>query len=260
LNERLNAASLREIGVRPGERILDVGSGLGQLTRSMAMASGSRGKTVGIDASPEQVEEAKRLARASREEGWVEFRIGDAVHPPLREEEWGTFDLAHARFLLEHVPDPEAVVRTMVRAVKPGGRIVIEDEDHDILRLWPELPGIEALWRAYIQTYTRLGNDPHVGKKLVELLHRAGAEPARNTWIFFGGCAGSPHFAGLVENMSRVLEGARQEILATELLDGRALDGAIEALRAWSKRPDAGIWYGMGVAEGVRSQRGTHDG
>jgi SAM-dependent methyltransferase len=246
--------------VQPGERVLDLGSGLGQLTRSMAIASGSKGRTVGIDASPEQVDEAKRLAKAAKEEGWVEFRVGDAVHPPLREEEWGTFDVAHVRFLLEHVPDPVAVVRTMVRAVRPGGRIILEDEDHDILRLWPELPRVEALWRAYIQTYVRLGNDPHVGKKLVELLRMAGAEPARNNWIFFGGCSGSPHFPGLVENMSRVLEGARAEILATELLDGRALDGAVEALRAWSKRPDAGIWYGMGVAEGVRSQRGTRDG
>jgi SAM-dependent methyltransferase len=226
----------------------------------MAIASGQKSKTVGIDASQEQVDEAKRLAKAAKEEGWVEFRVGDAVHPPLREEEWGTFDVAHARFLLEHVPDPGAVVRTMARAVRPGGRIVLEDEDHDILRLWPEPPEVEALWRAYMQTYVRLGNDPHVGKKLVELLRRAGAEPTRNNWIFFGGCSGSPHFPGLVENMSHVLEGARQEILATELLDGRALDGAVEALRAWSRRPDAGIWYGMGVAEGVRSQRGTHDG
>ncbi|HYQ89946.1 MAG TPA: methyltransferase domain-containing protein [Candidatus Binatia bacterium] len=246
--------------MQPGERVLDLGSGLGQLTRSMAIASGSKGRTVGIDASPEQVDEAKRLAKAAKEEGWVEFRVGDAVHPPLREEEWGTFDVAHVRFLLEHVPDPVAVVRTMLRAVRPGGRIILEDEDHDILRLWPELPRVEALWRAYIQTYVRLGNDPHVGKKLVELLHQAGAEPARNNWIFFGGCSGTPHFPGLVENMSRVLDGARAEILATELLDGRALDGAVEALRAWSKRPDAGIWYGMGIAEGVRSQRGTRDG
>jgi SAM-dependent methyltransferase len=226
----------------------------------MAIASGQRGGTVGIDASPAQIEEAKRLAKAAKEEGWVDFRVGDAVHPSLREEEWGTFDVAHARFLLEHVPDPEAVVGALVSAVRPGGRIVLEDEDHDILRLWPEVPAVEALWRAYMRTYVRLGNDPHVGKKLVELLNRAGAKPTRNNWIFFGGCSGSPHFPGLVENMSRILEGAREEIIATGLLDGRALDGAVGELRAWSKRPDAGFWYGMGVAEGVRSQRGTHDG
>ena len=256
LNDRLNAASLREIGILPGERILDLGSGLGQLTRAMAAASGESGRAVGIDFSADQVEEAKRIARDANEERRVEFRVGDASSPPLREEEWGTFDVAHARFLLEHVRDPQSVVRTMVRAVRPGGRIVLEDEDHDILRLWPEPPGVEAMWRAYIESYIRLGNDPYIGKKLVALLHGAGTDPRRNTSIFFGGCSGSPHFAGLVENMIRVMEGAREEILATRLLDERAFTGAVESLRAWSKRPDAGFWFGMGVAEGVRSQTG----
>lgn len=256
LNERLNEASLREIAVLPGERILDLGSGLGQLTRAMAKASGGPGKVIGVDFSPEQVDEASRLAREAGEDASVEFRVGDAVDPPLREEEWGTFDLAHARFLLEHVPDPDSVVRTMARAVRPGGRIVLEDEDHDILRIWPEPPGVMAMWRAYIQTYVRLGNDPQVGKKLVSLLHRAGASPRRNNWIFFGGCSGSPHFSGLVENMARIMEGARDEILATGLIEERALLDAVVALRAWSERPDAGFWFGMGVAEGVQPRKG----
>ena len=264
LNDRLNADSLREIGIRPGERVLDLGSGLGQLTRAMAAASGKT--VVGIDFSPEQVEEAKRLARATGEESRVDFRVGDAASPPLRDDEWGTFDVAHTRFLLEHLRDPEAVVRAMVRAVRPGGRIILEDEDHDILRLWPEPPGVEAMWRAYIQTYVRLGNDPNVGKKLVSLLHRAGAEPRRNRWIFFGGCSGSPHFAGLVENMIRIMEGAREEILATGMLGDSAFESAVESLRQWAGRPDAGFWFGMGVAEGIRpvegvhSPRGAHDG
>jgi len=260
LNDRLNAASLREIGIKPGERVLDLGSGLGQLTRAMAAASGGSGRVVGVDFSVEQVEEAKRIARDANEEHLVEFRVGDAASPPLREEEWGTFDVAHTRFLLEHVRDPQSVVRTMARAVRPGGRIVLEDEDHDILRIWPEPPGVLAMWRAYIESYVRLGNDPQVGKKLVALLHGAGARPRRNNSIFFGGCSGSPHFAGLVENMIRIMEGAREEILATGLLDARAFASAVESLRTWPERPDAAFWYGMGVSEGIRSQKGALDG
>lgn len=252
LNERLNEASLREIAIRPDERILDLGCGLAQLTRAMAKAAGRGGRALGIDRSAEQIAEARRLAREAGEVRLVELREGDAVTPPLREDEWGSFDVAHVRFLLEHVPDPLAVVRTMVRAVRPGGRIVVEDEDHDILRLWPEPPGVETMWRAYIQTYVRLGADPYIGKKLVVLLHEAGAAPTRNNWIFFGGCAGSPNFAGLVENMARVMEGAREAILATGMLDTATFEAAVQALRAWSRRPDAGFWFGMGVAEGIR--------
>jgi hypothetical protein len=116
------------------------------------------------------------------------------------------------------------------------------------------------MWRAYIQTYVRLGNDPHVGKKLVALLHEAGASPVHNNWIFFGGCAGSRHFAGLIENMSRIMRGARAEILATRLLDERAFESALESLGVWSERSDAGFWYGMGVAVGLPHPRGTQDG
>lgn len=245
--------------MRPDERILDLGSGLGQLTRAMSAASGGAGRVVGIDLSPEQVDEANRLAREAGEQARVQFRVGDAVNPPLLEEEWGTFDLAHARFLLEHVPDPEAVVRTMARAVRPGGRIVLEDEDHEILRIWPEPPGVMAMWNAYIQTYVRLGNDPHVGRKLVSLLHQAGVSPRRNNWIFFGGCSGSPHFSGLVANMAGIMEGAREEILATGLIGELALVDAVVALRAFSERPDAGFWFGMAVAEGVLTPRRIQD-
>ena len=71
----------------------------------------------------------------------MDLRSGDALALPLRTEEWGDFDVAHARFVLEHVRDPLGVVRSMVRAVKFGGRIVLEDDDHEVIRLWPEPPG-----------------------------------------------------------------------------------------------------------------------
>ena len=107
----------------------------------------------------------------------VDFRQGQAEQLPLRENEWGTFDVAHTRFLLEHVPDPAAVVRQMIRAVRPGGRIILQDDAHDTHRLWPEPPGFGRLWSAYLRTYDRLGNDPFVGVRLVSLLVEAGAVP-----------------------------------------------------------------------------------
>ncbi|HEV3119592.1 MAG TPA: methyltransferase domain-containing protein, partial [Gemmataceae bacterium] len=171
---------------------------------------------------------------------------------PLREEEWGTFALAHARFVLEHVPDPQAVVEGMMRAVRPGGRIVLEDDDHDVLRLWPEPPGVRQVWEAYCRSYDRLGNEPYVGRRLVELLHAAGAQPRRNTWIFFGACQGQPTFAALAVNMFKILEGARETVLSHKLLDPRYYDAGLEALEAWRHRPDAALWYAISWAEGIR--------
>jgi len=252
LNDLVNGSSLRELRLQGGEKILEVGSGLGQFARVMAREAGRGSRVVGVERSGEQFAEAIRLASAEGEGDLVDFRLGDALTPPLRQEEWGAFDVAHARFLLEHVSDPLAVVRAMVRAVRPGGRVVLEDDDHDVLRLWPEPPGFAPLWRAYSRTFDRLGNDPFVGRRLVSLLHDAGADPARNTWIFFGSCAGSPHFAVFVENLIRLVEGARESMIPAGLLDRSLFDAGIAGVKAWSCLPDAALWFAICWAEGIR--------
>src|SRR5207245_212960 len=102
LNELINRASLRELALRGGERILEVGSGLGQFARAMARAAGPAGHVLGVERSRRQIAGAARTARAAGEAGLAEWRRGDALDLPLRRGEWGRVDVAHARFLLEH--------------------------------------------------------------------------------------------------------------------------------------------------------------
>ncbi len=250
LNDLLNSRSVEAMSLRGGEKILDVGSGLGQLTRAMARAAGA--KVIGIERSEEQIREAQRQAVLAGEETLAEFRRGDALQFPLRPDEWETFDVAHTRFLLEHVPQPLEIVRAMVRAVRPGGRIILEDDDHDLLRLWPEPQGLGALWQAYMRSYEHLGNDPIVGRRLVSLLAEAGAQPVRNTLLFFGSCAGDDHFAGYVKNLIGVIDGARATVIDAGLLSADRFDSAIHSLREWSRQKDSAIWYAMSWAEGRR--------
>ena len=252
LNDLLNERSLREMALRPGEKVLDVGSGLGQLTRGMARQVGAA-HVVGVERSEVQLAEARRLASQAGEDDAVEFRQGEATRLPLRDDEWGTFDVAHARFVLEHVPDPAAVVRELVRAVRPGARVVLEDDSHEIFRLWPEPPGFGRLWRCYLRTYDRVGNDPLVGHRLVCLLHEAGASPQRNTWLFFGACAGQPGLLeACVDNLVGLLQGVRGQILDLGEVEPAFFDGCLAAIRSWGKRPDAALWYGSSWAEGRR--------
>jgi SAM-dependent methyltransferase len=251
LNDLLNAASLRELALAGGERILDVGAGLAQLARAMARADGR--PVVGVEASAEQLARAEALAREAGEERLVVLRRGDASALPLERGERGAFDVVHARFLLEHVPDPLAVVREMVAAARPGGRIVLADDDHDVLRLWPEPAGFAPVWAAYQRCYDRAGNDPIVGRRLVQLLADAGAAPRRCSWVFFGSCAGAPDFPAFAANLAHVVAQARAPMAALGLA-GAALDEALAALDAWARRPDAALWYAMAWAEGVREE------
>ena len=250
LNRLLNDAALQKLSLRGGERIVDFGCGLAQLTRGMARAAGTR--VVGIERSAEQLAEGARQAAAAGETALLELRQGDVLSPPIEGPEWGTFDVAHARFVLEHVRDPAAVVRRMVAAVRPGGRVVLQDDDHDVLRLQPEPPGFWPLWSAYMRTYDRLGCDPYIGRRMPSLLEQAGAAPVRADFIFFGACKGEPRFAAFAENLIGILAGAREPIIAGDLLEARAVDGTLEAIRTWALRPDATLWYALFWAEGVR--------
>src|SRR5688572_21114498 len=102
LNRLLNERCLAEAALVPGERVIDLGSGLGQFSRAMARATGV--PVVGIERSAEQIAEAMRQAEAEVEAHLLDVRKGEVTVPPLGGEEWGQFDVAHARFLLEHVP------------------------------------------------------------------------------------------------------------------------------------------------------------
>src|SRR5437667_2397670 len=246
----LNQAMLREMNLRGDERIVDFGAGLGQFTRAMARAV-PRGRVVGIERDLEQLMGARRLANKDGETNLVDFRQGDVLDLDLGAE-WNGFDVAHTRFLLEHLPDPLRVVKAMLRAVKPGGRIVLADDDHGVLRLWPEPPGMHDLWNAYIRTYDRIGNDPYVGRRLISLLHQAGAVPRRNTWIFFGGCAGLEIFDVLTAKMAGVVRSARETIIGMSLFDAEAFDRVMEEYEKWSRRRDAAFWFSMSWADGMR--------
>ena len=248
MNRLLNDAFVAQAGLAEGERVLDFGAGLGQLSRAMAKVTGV--PVVGLERSDAQIREAKAQAASEGESHLIDMRQGSVEAPPLGVDEWGSFDVAHARFLLEHVPDPLTVVRTMVRAVRRGGRIILADDDYDVMRLWPEPPGLAPVWQAYQRTYDRHRNDPIVGRRLVQLLHQAGAQPRRNTWVFFGGCAGHPDFEGYALNLAKIIEEAVDEIADTGT-PPESVHAALEALSIWRKRPDAAMWHGISWAEGV---------
>ncbi|WP_299848127.1 methyltransferase domain-containing protein [uncultured Roseovarius sp.] len=250
LNDILNVACLKELNLRPGEKVLDFGSGLGQFTRLMARTVGGKGQVVGVERDQDQLSQAKRLADSSGEAAFVEFRQGDALEPPLSAAEWGTFDLAHTRFLLEHVPRPALVIEQMVRSVRPGGRVFVTDDDHGDFRPWPEPQGFQTLWRAYVRSYEMLGNDPYVGRRLVSLLQDGGLTSIRNSCVFFGGCAGNEGFQAIADNLIGALEGAKEAILSGELLDEKSFHAGMDGLRQWKAHPSSALWYSACCAEG----------
>ena len=110
LKESVGAGSLR---------ILDVGTGTGFLALLLAELGH---RCSGVDLSQEMLQQAQKKARQA--EIKIDFRGGDAENLPFKE---GSFDVVINRHLLWTLPKPEAALRDWVRALKPGGRLIIID-------------------------------------------------------------------------------------------------------------------------------------
>ena len=107
---------LAATGVTDGWACLEIGAGLGTLTRWLSQRVGPPGRVLAIDIDTRFLEELNL--------GNVEIRRQDILASPLPRS---TFDLACARLVLEHLPDPDAALQRMSQALKPGGWLVVED-------------------------------------------------------------------------------------------------------------------------------------
>jgi SAM-dependent methyltransferase len=255
LSALLDARELALLHLRGDERVLELGAGLGIFARVMSRTLGA-GEVVAVEQSPAQIARGRELAREAGEEALVDWRAGDALAPPLAPGEWGSFDVAHARFLAEHLQRPDELAAVMVRAVRPGGRIVLCDDDHPMLVLDPPAEGVAELWQCYWNEYHRLGNDPLVGRRLVSLLVGAGAEIVRTETIHFGGAHGEAHFEVLLENLIGVIESARERLIASRVIDAASFAARIRVLRQWGTRRDAVLWYPLPWTEARRPVSG----
>lgn len=107
---------------KPGERVLDIGSGLGGPARYLAKVCGCR--VTGIDLTAEFVATAADLARRAGLSGQVDFRQGSALDLPFAD---GSFDLAWSQNVAMNIADRPRYYAEMRRVLVPGGRVAIQD-------------------------------------------------------------------------------------------------------------------------------------
>src|SRR6266446_5768920 len=166
LTERL----FREAGIGPGQRVLDLGSGVGDVAMLMARLVGPSGEVVGIERDASSIARAEaRVASAGL--GNVKFTQRDVNQIPGDEP----FDAAVGRFILMFLPDPLSVLRSVARLVRPGGVLAFQEPSWiPMLALGARLPLWSRVVRSIHETILRSGANPEMGLALYQIFQEIG--------------------------------------------------------------------------------------
>jgi ubiquinone/menaquinone biosynthesis C-methylase UbiE len=235
LNRMTNAAFVRFLDVPAGARVLEVGSGLGLL--AVEVASAAEGvHVVGIEMSSDQIAAAATSPR-------VTYRKGDAHAIECPD---ASFDIVYARYLLEHVSEPDLVMREMRRVARPGGRVAVCENDISLIRFDPPCPAFDRAWDLFLRYQATLGGDAVIGRRLYRLFRDAGLTQIELSVQPEVHWYGSPGFAAWVRNIIGNLESARRGI------DETVLNHAVAELNGLIKREDASSVFIWNRAKGIR--------
>jgi SAM-dependent methyltransferase len=159
---RLRAWSVAVLGLKPGERVLDIGSGTGEHARTLAEAVGETGEVIGVDPNDGMRAEAARRAPRAR------FVPGNVYDLPFPDS---SVDAVTCERLFQHLTEPDQAAKEIARVLRPGGRVVITDTDWATAIVHPGDPEIGSV----ITEAMRGGiANPYAARRLPGHLVRAG--------------------------------------------------------------------------------------
>ena len=166
-----------------GMDLLDVGCGPATITADLAERV-APGRVVGLDAASGALEAARATLAERDLPAGVELTDGDIMSLPFDD---GTFDVAHAHQVLQHLSDPVGALAEMRRVTRPGGIVAVRDAVYSAMAWYPEPEGMK-LWRSvYMATARANGGEPDAGGRLLAWAHRAGfteVTASASTWCY----------------------------------------------------------------------------
>jgi ubiquinone/menaquinone biosynthesis C-methylase UbiE len=242
---------LGEGGIGAGMRVLDVGSGAGDVAFLAAGFVGETGEVIGTDKSPAAVAAASQRAR---EQGLrhISFREGD----PAQMRFDRPFDAVIGRYVLLFQADPAAMVRRLLQHLRPGGLVLFHEPDWQSARSIPTVPTYDSCCRWIQQTFARAGTDSNMAGRLYRTLVGAGlSTPAMRMQTFVGGGAQCADYlqavADLVGSMlpsivqygvasaAEIDHASLAERMQRETITGECLIIGRSDIGAWARMPDA---------------------
>jgi len=214
---------LDRLGVAAGWHCLEIGAGSGSVARWLADRVGPTGHVLVTDLEIRRLLERREAGSALAELPQVEIRRQD-----VRSEDFpaGAFDLVHARMLVQHLPDRADVVARMVRALRPGGLLFLEDTDSSTLfRSSHSEDFLQDIRAAGYGLMRQSGHDPRGGHVDLRLMLDAGLDAAAEgrAVMVQGGSDQARHYMLWLEFM-------RARITAAGLVGDARIELALEEM------------------------------
>jgi SAM-dependent methyltransferase len=153
--------------VCPSAVVLSVGCGPGVILRAVTNLDSSI-RATGMDVSELRLQQAQEKNRGNSR---VQFVCGDAQSMDFQSS---SFDLVYCRMLLQYLKEKERAVSEMARVCKPGGTVLLQDLDGQLLWHYPDDPEVQRTLEKVVTALAATGFDPFVGRKLFWLAQHAG--------------------------------------------------------------------------------------
>jgi 2-polyprenyl-3-methyl-5-hydroxy-6-metoxy-1,4-benzoquinol methylase len=176
LLEELTAAVFQRAGLRAGMRVLDIGSGVGDVTLLAARLVGPQGAVLGIDRAVSSVETARNRAQVLGV-GHARFEQSDLATFDTEQ----TFDALVGRLVLLYLPDPAATLKRLSRYLCPGGIIAFQEFDMSATSQVPAGELFLEVREWLLQAFAAAGAQLDMGTKLFSTFLRAELPPPEMT-------------------------------------------------------------------------------
>ncbi len=167
--KQLEVGILQKCGLQKDNKVLELGSGPGFISKILAEVA-CDGELISIDNDPALLEQLRRDLTNPPKGGAQAFEAS-ADDIPV-ETNWS--DFTYARFLLQHVPKPQAIVDEAFRATKPGALFCAVDSDDGLIVHYPEHTNISSFLKTAEDKQAAYGGDRFVGRKLFGMMNKAG--------------------------------------------------------------------------------------
>ncbi len=160
--------SFREAGIKPGFRVLDIGSGVGDVSFLTADMVGADGTVVGIDRSATAVATARRHAE-TRGVLNVDFHVGDPTERSFEQP----FDAVVGRYVLLFQPEIPRFLSNLRSHLKPGGLMIFHEPDLCSLRSQPPAPAYDRCSDWIYEAFRLSGNEVNMAARILEAFMQA---------------------------------------------------------------------------------------